>query len=164
MEPGNLKELYILGLKKMHSVEQKMVDAMSNMVKAAENESLQQAFQEHQQETSTHADRLNEILGGLDESEVSMSVPGIDGLINEVEEALKMDVAGGIKDACLIGAAQMIEHMEIAAYGTLCTYAKILGYTDDLEKLKTSLSEEKDADSKLNELAKDIANQQASAE
>lgn len=163
MQSTNLKDLYVAGLKKMHAGEQKILDALPAMAEAADNASLKQAFQDHREETANHAKRLSDLLGGLNESPEGAEARGIAGLIAEGEDTIGSNASSEVKEAAIIAVAQQVEHVEIASYGTLCTYAEMLERNEDVEQLKATLSEEREADSKLNALAKEIVNPQAHA-
>lgn len=136
------------------------------MAKAAASEELRQGFEEHLAQTGDHVARLERIFQALDESPKGKKCVGMEGLVKEGSEVIADDFEDAVKDAALIGAAQRVEHYEIAAYGTASEFARILGQSEHLSLLEQTLREEKQTDQKLTELGKKInpeANQQPEA-
>jgi len=139
------------------------VKALPKMAKAASSEELRQGFEEHLEQTKEHVQRIEEIFKALDESPKGKKCVGMEGLVKEGSEIMKEDFDDAVLDAALIGAAQRVEHYEIAAYGTVAAFAKLLGETQHASLLEETLEEEKETDEKLTELAEEI-NAQASEE
>lgn len=167
MPDKGFKELYIDELKDLYSAETQLLKALPKMAKAATSEQLRQGFEEHLAQTQGHVERLETIFQSLDESPKGKKCMGMEGLIKEGAEAIDEDFEGAVKDAALIGAAQRVEHYEIAAYGTASEFAQILEQTEHVSLLNETLEEEKETDCKLSDLAKDInveANSQADEE
>ena len=135
--------------------------ALPKMVKAAQNATLKQAFKEHLEQTRGHVQRIEEIFEGLDGSPKGKKCVGMEGLIAEASELMKEDGEEAVIDAGLILAAQKVEHYEIAGYGSLCTYAEVLGETEARGLLDETLQEEKVADEKLSQIAESNINAQA---
>lgn len=158
MQSTNLKDLYVASLKKMYAGEQQIMNALPGMIETTENPNLQQAFRDHMDETADQAKRLGDLINGLNESVEHAQCRGLEGLVAEGEDTIGSNASNEVKEAAIIAVAQQIEHFEIAAYGTLCTYADMLDRREDLDQLQTTLEEEKAADSKLNELAKEVIN------
>jgi len=156
MPNEGLKELYIDELKDLHSAENQLVKALPKMAKAAASEELRQGFEEHLEQTKEHVTRLEKIFKDLDESPKGKKCVGMESLVKEGSEAIDEDFEDAVKDAALIGAAQRVEHYEIAAYGTASEFAKILGESEHVSLLEQTLEEEKETDKKLTELAKEI--------
>lgn len=156
MPNEGLKELYIDELKDLYSAENQLVKALPKMAKAASSEELQQGFEEHLEQTKEHVARLEKIFEALDESPKGKKCMGMEGLVKEGSEAMGEDFEDAVMDAALIGAAQRVEHYEIAAYGTVLEFANVLGETDAASLLEETLNEEKETDEKLTELAKEI--------
>jgi ferritin-like metal-binding protein YciE len=129
------------------------------MAKAATSPTLKDALQEHLAVTEQQRDRLDQIFQELDESPRGKKCKAMEGLIEEGQEVLDLDADPAVKDAALIAAAQRVEHYEIAVYGTLRTYANVLGYRQAAETLQTTLDEEGDADDKLTEIAESEVNE-----
>ena len=123
----SLRELYINELKDLYSAETQMVKTLPKMAKAASSNELRQAFEEHVRQTSEQVSRLEQIFEQLDEKPTGKKCLGMEGLVKEGAEVMKEDYEDSVKDAAIIGAAQRVEHYEIAAYGTLRTFAEILG-------------------------------------
>lgn len=161
MPSDKLKELYIDELKDLYSAETQLVKALPKMAKAASSDELRQGFESHLEQTKEHVQRLEQIFASLDESPKGKKCAGMEGLIKEGSEVMEEDFEDAVLDAGLIGAAQRVEHYEIAAYGTASEFARVLGEDEHVSLLEQTLEEEKETDEKLTELAKDI-NQQAS--
>ena len=126
------------------------------MAKGASSEELQAAFEEHLAVTQEQVGRLETIFQTLDKAARGKHCSGMEGLIEEGSELLKKEDPSPAVDAALICAAQKVEHYEIAAYGSLVEYAKLLGMDDAVELLQTTLAEEKETDEKLTAIASDL--------
>lgn len=155
MANETLETLYINELKDLYSAEQQLVKALPKLAKNAESEELSEAIKNHLEETKNQVIRLEEIFQKLEENPKGKKCIGMEGLIKEGSEIME-EFEGKVLDAGLISAAQRVEHYEIAAYGTVCTFAELLGRSDDLELLKETLEEEKQADEKLTQLSESI--------
>ena len=151
-----LKELYVDELKDLYSAENQLVRALPKMAKAASSDELRQGFEEHLEQTKGHVQRLEQIFESLGESPKGKKCKGMAGLVEEGSEVMDEDFEGALMDAALIGAAQRVEHYEIAAYGTVCEFAKELGETEHGSLLNETLEEEKQTDEKLTKLAQQI--------
>jgi len=121
METNRLKHLYVEELKDLYSAENQMVKALPKMAKAAASDELRSGFEEHLEQTKGHVARLEQIFQALEEKPTGKKCMGMEGLIKEGGEAAEEDYEDDAKDAALIGAAQRVEHYEIAAYGTVRT-------------------------------------------
>ena len=155
MEKNALKELYIEELRDIYSAENQLVKALPKMAKAATSDDLRAGFEEHLEQTKGHVQRLEQIFSELDEKPSGKKCKGMEGLVEEGKEMIEEE-EGEILDAGLISAAQRVEHYEIAAYGCVRTYAKLLGETSAAELLQQTLQEEKETDQKLTKLAEKI--------
>src|ERR1700676_2358447 len=164
MEMNRLKHLYVEELKDLYSAESQMVKALPKMAKAATSEELRAGFEEHLEQTREHVARLEKIFKGLGESPKGKKCKGMEGLIKEGGELIEEDPAAEELDAGLISAAQRVEHYEIAGYGCVSTYAKILGEDQAVSLLRQTLEEEKETDEKLTELAGSINLEAANSE
>jgi ferritin-like metal-binding protein YciE len=149
----SLRELYIDQLRHMHSAESQITDALPKMIEAAATPELRSALETHLQETRGHVSRLEQILTRTQGSVKSRKNKGVDALIAEGDDIVTDARDPMVRDAGIIGAAQKIEHYEIAAYGTLRTYAEILNETMDAGLLQQTLQEEKNADEVLTQIA-----------
>ena len=156
MPNQGLKELYIDELKDLYNAENQLVKALPKLARAAASDELRQGFEEHLEQTKGHVQRLEQIFEMLDESPKGKKCKGMEGLIEEGSEAMEEDYEGSLLDAALIGAAQRVEHYEIAGYGTVRSMAETLGETEHVSLLEETLNEEKETDEKLTELAKQI--------
>ena len=160
MANQELRDLYIDELKDLYSAENQLVKALPKLAKASSSDELRAGFEEHLQQTKGHVERLEQIFEMLGESPKGKKCAGMEGLVEEGSEVMKEDFEGALMDAALIGAAQRVEHYEIAAYGTVRAFAETLGESDHVSLLEATLAEEKETDDKLTELAGEI-NQQA---
>jgi ferritin-like metal-binding protein YciE len=151
-----LKELYIDELKDLFSAENQLLKALPRMAKAATSEELSSAFTEHLEQTKGQVQRLEQIFEMLDENPKGKKCVGMEGLVKEGAEMMGEDFEDEVLDAGLIGAAQRIEHYEIAAYGTARAFAELLGESDHASLLGETLEEEKETDQKLTQLSEQI--------
>jgi ferritin-like metal-binding protein YciE len=157
MNENALKELYLEELRDIYSAEQMLTKALPKMAKAASSPDLRSGFEEHLQQTKEHVERLEQIFESLDEKASGKKCRGMMGLIEEGEEMIDNDdLEDEARDAGLIGAAQRVEHYEIAAYGTVRTFANLLGEREAVSLLESTLDEEKETDQKLTKLAEHI--------
>jgi len=159
MPKDSLRELYIDELKDLYSAETQMVKALPKLAKASSNPQLRHAFEEHLRQTSDQVTRLEQIFEMLDEKPTGKKCLVMEGLVKEGSETIGEDYEAAVKDAALIGAAQRVEHYEIAGYGTVRTFAELLGENEHVSLLEETLAEEKAADVKLSELAGEINSQ-----
>jgi len=153
---GSLEKLYVDELKDLFSAEKQLTKALPKMAKAAFSEDLRNGFEEHLEQTKGHVQRLEEIFAILDEKADGKKCVGMEGIIQEGGEVINGDFADDVKDAALISAAQRVEHYEIAAYGSVCAYADLLGKSDQAALLRQTLEEERETNEKLTELSKEI--------
>lgn len=149
----SLDDLLLHELQDLYSAEQQLTKALPKMVEAASHSDLKNAFEEHLQETREHVDRLENIFDKMGKRADGQHCEAMEGLISEAEEIIEASGEDVIKDAALIAAAQRAEHYEIAGYGAAATYADELGMNDAQSLLHDTLSEEKSADKKLNNIA-----------
>ena len=158
MKLTTLRSLYIDQLKDLFNAEQQLVVALPRMASAASSGELKKAFQSHLDETHHHVDRLRKVLADLDESPTGEKCEAMEGLIEEGSELLRhrTGASGPVLDAGLIGAAQKVEHYEIAGYGTARTFAKLLGENEAANLLQETLDEEGQADKTLTAVAEKI--------
>jgi len=161
MKLDSLKKLYLEELRDLYSAETQLVKALPKMVKGASSAELKQAFGNHLEQTKGHVERLNEIFDRLDEKPAGKTCKAMKGLIEEGSEMLEEEGDESVIDAGLIGAAQRVEHYEIASYGTVRTFANLLGEEDAAERLQQTLDEEGETDKELSELAEGIVNEKA---
>jgi len=164
MEANRLRHLYVEELKDLYSAENQLVKALPKMAKASTSPDLRAGFEKHLEQTKEHVARLEEIFNGLGESPKGKKCKGMEGLIKEGAEMIKEDPAPEELDAGLISAAQRVEHYEIAGYGCVSTYAKLLGETRAVSLLRQTLVDEKDTDEKLTQLAGSINIEAAESE
>jgi ferritin-like metal-binding protein YciE len=163
MADQGLRALYIDELKDLYSAETQLVKALPKMAKGAASEDLRKGFEEHLEQTKGHVQRLEQIFDSWGESPKGKKCKGMEGLIAEGSEVLKEGYEDSVLDAALIGAAQRVEHYEIAGYGTVRAMAEELGEDEHVSLLTETLEEEKETDEKLTQLAQD-ANSEANVE
>ncbi len=161
MKLDTLKKLYLEELRDLYSAETQLVKALPKMAKGASSAELKQAFESHLEQTKEHVERLDEIFARLDEKPTGKTCKAMKGLIEEGSEMLAQEGDESVIDAGLIGAAQRVEHYEIAAYGTVRTFANLLGENEAVELLQQTLDEEGETDKELSELAEGIVNEEA---
>ena len=152
----NLRDVFVEQLKDLYNAEQQLVKALPKMAKAATSPDLAQGFEEHLEQTKGHVNRLEAIFKKLEEKPTGKKCKAMEGLIKEGAETIGEDASDAAKDAMLIAAAQRVEHYEIAGYGSVKTYADLLGEDEAAELLAETLQEEKDTDEKLTEAAETI--------
>jgi ferritin-like metal-binding protein YciE len=163
MKLGSLEDLFVHELKDLLSAEKQLVKALPKMAKGANSLALKTAFEEHLEQTKGHVERLEKIFSLLEKSPRAEHCKAMEGLVQEGAELLQEEGAPTVKDAALIGAAQRVEHYEIAAYGTTRTLAELLGHDEAVELFQQTLDEEKETDEKLTELAMSEINPEAEA-
>jgi ferritin-like metal-binding protein YciE len=160
-EKNPLDELLQDELKDLYSAENQIIKALPKMAKAATSPELRRAFERHLEETRRQVERLNQIGEELEIKMTGKKCKGMEGLIAEGKELLEEDLEEDALDAGLIGAAQKVEHYEIAAYGTARTHAEMLGYRRVAKLLQQTLNEEGATDKKLTQLAESVINYEA---
>src|ERR1700761_9104167 len=153
MKLKTLEDLFHHELKDLYSAENQLVKALPKMAKAATNAELKAGFEEHLEQTKGHVERLNEIGEKLGIKLTGHKCKAMEGLIEEGAELIDEDAEDNVRDAGLIGAAQRVEHDEIAGYGPARALAESLGHEDIVDLLQQTLDEERETDEKLTELA-----------
>jgi ferritin-like metal-binding protein YciE len=163
MKLESLETLYVEELRDIYNAENQLLKALPKMAKAASSPELKQAFEDHLEQTEEHVARLDEIFGKLDKKPTGKTCQAMKGLVEEGSEMMKHDGEEVVLDAGLIAAAQKVEHYEMASYGTVRTWAEMLGEDDAAELLQQTLDEEGETDKRLTELAEEIVNVEAAA-
>jgi ferritin-like metal-binding protein YciE len=148
-------------LKDLYNAENQLLKALPKMAKAASAPDLRKAFEDHLKETQGQVRRLERVFKKLDASPKGKKCKAMEGLIHEGKEIMSEDMDPAVLDAALITAAQKVEHYEIAAYGCVRTFARLLGYEDAADLLQETLDEEGAADKKLTKLAETVINIEA---
>jgi len=161
MAISSLQELLVDELKDLYNAENQLVKALPKMAKAATNDDLQQAFEEHLEQTQEHVNRLEQIFERLGTKPTGKKCYAMQGLIEEGKEIISDVDQDSVLDAGIIGAAQKVEHYEIAGYGTARTHAKLLGEDQIAELLQQTLDEEGETNEKLTKLAESYVNEEA---
>lgn len=155
-ELNSMKDLLIEEIKDLYSAENQLLKALPRMAKAATDETLKAAFEQHLEETREHVKRLEKVASELDESPKGKKCAAMEGLIEEAKEILEQEGDESVIDSALIGAAQKVEHYEMAGYGTARTLAERLGEEKIARILQSTLDEEGETDKKLTAIAESI--------
>jgi ferritin-like metal-binding protein YciE len=150
-----LEDLFHDTLRDVYYAEKKLVKTLPKLAKKASNEELSAAFTDHLSETEGHVARLENVFKMIEKTPRGKTCPAMDGLVEEGSELLE-EFDGEVLDVALIGAAQAVEHYEIARYGTLCAWAEQLGFAEAKDLLGQTLEEEKAADEKLTALSETV--------
>ncbi|NUY80460.1 ferritin-like domain-containing protein [Flavobacterium sp. MAH-1] len=160
----NLRLLFVDALKDIYWAENALVKALPKMRDNATSPALVSAIDDHLAVTVNQVERLEDIFDIIGEEAEGKKCEAMAGLIKEGENILEETVPGPVRDAGIIAAAQKVEHYEIATYGTLVSFARTLGENDAAEILAQTLSEEKEADTLLSDVANGSVNADASSE
>lgn len=162
MGMNNLGDAFYDELRDILSAERQLVKALPKLAKKASNAELTTALEEHLAETEQQVERVEQAFEDTGKAAKAKTCEAMKGLVEEASEIMDETAEAAVKDAMIIAAAQKTEHYEIATYGTLCTWAEVLGYDKALKLLKQNMDEEEKADSKLSKIAKKI-NKEAAA-
>lgn len=160
MALNELRDLYVHELRDLYNAEKQITKALPKMIKAATHEELRSAFEEHLEVTREQMSRLEQIFEAMGERSAGPKCKGMEGLIEENKEMLEEDAEPSVCDAALIVGAQKVEHYEIAGYGSVRTFAEMLGETQAARLLERTQREEEEADRKLSEIAR-MVNEEA---
>jgi ferritin-like metal-binding protein YciE len=161
---SSFNELFLEELADIYDAEKQLTKALPKMAKAASTPELQEAFENHLEETKRQVTRAEQVFEALGQKAKGKSCKAMKGLIEEGEDIIKQHDKSPLRDAALIAAAQKVEHYEIASYGCLCTWAEILGQDEALDLLKETMDEEEEADQRLTEIAESTVNSEAAGE
>lgn len=158
---ATLHGLYVEELKDLYNAEHQILKALPKMAKAASHKELTQAFKDHLSETKTQVERLEKIFKKLGVSPKGKTCKAMEGLLEEGKDVMSEDAEPAVLDAALIASAQRVEHYEMAGYGCVRTFARLLGFDDAADMLQETLDEEGAADKKLTDLAESVINADA---
>ena len=161
MKLETLNKLYINELRDLYNAENQLLKALPKMAKAASSAKLRKAFQTHLEQTEGHVERLEQVFKELGEKAKGKTCHGMKGLIEEGSEILEEDGDESVLDAGIIVAAQKVEHYEMASYGSVRTFAELLGQKKAAKLLQATLDEESETNELLNKLAETIVNPKA---
>jgi ferritin-like metal-binding protein YciE len=161
MKPGSLRDLYLEELRDLFDAEQQILQALPKMEQAASDAQLKRAFSQHHRQTEGHVRRLEQIFERLGEKTTGKKCKGLAGIVSENEELIRQGGEPDTLDAGLIGGAQKVEHYEMAGYGTVRTWARLLGEQDAAQLLQQTLDEEGETDKLLTQLAESRLNREA---
>lgn len=156
MSLNNLADLFYDELRDILSAERQLIEAIPKMAKMASSDDLKSAFEKHLEQTTVHATRVEQAFADTGKPARAKTCEAMKGLIKEASSLMEEKASPEVMDAALIAGAQKVEHYEIATYGTLCTWAKLLEYDEALELLKLNLNEEEETDKALSVLAETV--------
>jgi ferritin-like metal-binding protein YciE len=154
MKLESLHDLYLSELKDLYSAEDQILKALPKMIDEVESSELRTALENHLEETRGHVSRLEQVFEMHGEEAAKQKCKGMQGVLAEGDEMVGKDATPAVRDAAIISACQRVEHYEIAAYGTVRTYAEQMGHQRAAAVLKQTLDEELAADKKLTQIAK----------
>jgi len=161
MKLQSINDLFIHGLKYVYDAEQQLTEALPELAKASTQAELRAAFEHHLQETKEHVTRLQEVFKRLGEQPAANPNTVLKQYRQEAQQLIQNTDASPVRDAALIVAGNQVEHYEIACYGSLRTYAQLLGKNDIVELLEKTLAQEKKADAKLTQIGEESVNKKA---
>ncbi len=161
MKLDHLEKLFIEQLNDAYSAEKQLVVALPKMERKASTPELKEAINNHLEETQGQVERIEKIFETIEGKPGRHKCKAMEGLIEEAQELLKEDAEPIVRDAAIICAAQKVEHYEIATYGCLRAYAKLLGHDEAVQLIDETLDQEKNADKKLTQLAEQWVNTHA---
>jgi ferritin-like metal-binding protein YciE len=164
MKLDTLEKLYLSELRDLYSAENQLLKALPKMASGASSPELREAFETHLEQTKGHVERLEELFEQRDESPKGKTCRAMKGLIEEGSEILKEEGENSVLDAGMIVAAQKVEHYEIASYGSVRTFANLLGKHEEAKLLQSTLDEESETNELLNQLAETTVNPEAVTE
>lgn len=156
MSLNNLADLFYSELRDILSAERQLIEAIPKMAKMSSSDDLRSAFEKHLEQTTMQATRVEQAFTVTGKPARAKTCEAMKGLIKEASSLMEEKASPEVMDAALIACAQKVEHYEIATYGTLCTWAKLLGYDEALELLKLNLNEEEETDEALSVLAETV--------
>lgn len=159
MSVDSMEKLFVTELKDLYSAENQITKALPKMAKAASSAELRNAFEHHLKETEEQIQRLEQIFEMVGESAKGKTCEGLKGILEEGERMMHDAQEGPLRDEAMIAGAQRVEHYEMAAYGTVRTYAERLGKQQVVQLLERTLEEEKSADKKLTEVSNKVHSQ-----
>lgn len=157
----NLRDLYVDELKDLYNAEQQLLKALPKMAKAASSPELKNTLSDHLQVTQEQVRRLDGIFRQLGMAPRGKKCKGMQGIVEESDNFLSEKAGPAVRDAGLISEAQRVEHYEMAGYGTVRTYAQMLGFNDAANSLQLTLTEEEQANHRLTQIAENIINPKA---
>lgn len=154
MKNQDLYQLFLEELTAMYGAEHLIIESLPNLIKLASLSDLKEALSSHLEETESQAERIEKIFSALDETVEEQTCRGMEGILKEVNKIVQNKAKSPVLDAAIIGAAQKVEHYEIASYGTLRSFANQLDLDSEIiNLLQESLNEEAAADKKLTKIA-----------
>ncbi len=159
MKVDNIEKLFVNELKDLYSAEKQITHALPKMAKAATTEELRTAFETHLKETQGQIQRLDRVFEILGKPATGKTCQAMKGLLEEGSETMEETAEGEVRDAAMIGAAQRVEHYEIAAYGTVRSMAELLSQPEIAKLLQQTLDEEGNTDKKLTQIASKVNKQ-----
>jgi ferritin-like metal-binding protein YciE len=161
MATQTLEDLFVIGLQYAYDAEKQLVEALPKMAQAASTPQLRQAFEQHLKETEEHAKRAEQLFRTIGKQAERKPNTVVKAMTQEADKMIQSTDQSPVRDAALIVAGNQVEHYEMAAYGSLANFAKLLGKQECVQSLQQTLEEEKKADAKLTEVGESQVNKQA---
>jgi len=153
MKLETLHDLYVNELRDLHHAENQIIKALPKMIESSNSTDLRNALANHLEQTRTHVERLEQVFRLHNEEIEDEKCKGMQGIIDEGKDLVKHDENLGVRDAAIIASAQKVEHYEMASYGTVRTWAEMMGHDEAARLLQQTLEEEEEADKKLTQIA-----------
>ncbi|HZL55776.1 MAG TPA: ferritin-like domain-containing protein [Bryobacteraceae bacterium] len=160
---STLEELFLDQIMDLYDAEKQLTKALPKMAKASSSDELRQAFKDHLDQTRGHVERLEQVFEALGEKARGKKCVAMAGLVKEGDDVVDSTEQTAVRDAGLIAGAQKVEHYEIAGYGSVRAHARLLGHEKIASLLEKTLEEEKEADTKLNNIAQTVVNEKAAS-
>jgi ferritin-like metal-binding protein YciE len=159
MAVQDLQDALVEEMRDMLHAEKQITKALKKMARSATHDELREGFEEHLEQTEGQIERLEQAFSSLEVKPRGKQCEGMAGILEEGDKVLEEVEESDTLDAMLIAAAQKVEHYEIASYGTICTWAKMLGFSEVEKLMQQNLDEEKATDAKLTKMAMKINRQ-----
>jgi ferritin-like metal-binding protein YciE len=156
MAPKTLSNAFVDQLRDVYYAERQILKALPKMIRAAKSRDLKDGLTKHRQETEGQVERLQQVFELIGERARAKTCPAIDGILDEGAEVMEEYAGSPALDAVIAAAGQAVEHYEIARYGTLCAWGKLLGYGEAVGLLQQTLDQEKAADEALSTVSDDV--------
>lgn len=164
MPKQSLEDLFVTGLQYAYDAEKQLTEALPKLAQASSTPQLKEAFEQHLKETQEHARRAEKIFSALGKQPEGKPNIVVQAMRQEADKMIQTIEASPVRDAALIVAGNQVEHYEMAAYGSLLNFARLLGKQEFIQPLQQTLEEEKKADAKLTEVGESQVNKQAAGQ
>ena len=162
-QPQSLEDLLVNGLQYVYDAEKQLTEALPKMAQGSTTPQLREAFEQHLKETQQHVQRAEQIFKAFGKQAETKPNTVVQAMRQEADKMMQMMPASPLRDAALIVAGNQVEHYEMAAYGSLLSFAQLLNQQQCVQLLQQTLEEEKKADAKLTQIGESQVNQQAAS-